>query len=239
MAEAMEVRIQEPRPLRREEFITPPDWAVRLVSTGHGKRCKKYPQSWVSGFRSYPDAEDYYDMHPWGLGSGVDYEAQNSRWAREREERERTTVELGNLKEEQYRFWNGAYTKSSTIATCRWCRHSAYGSDAIRMHQQKTQHTLILRAIYDHARHARLKLCFVCSKKTHESRWGLPLCNTNPCRNKWRVGAIADVSATLLVYARSAFKIGLLDDWLNGDRSEKYNTETNPRQFNWERASGW
>lgn len=238
MAESMEVRISEPKPLRPDEFIVPPDWAVRLVSTNHGKRCKKYSQNWVLGFCSYPNAEDYYNLgHPWGLGSGVDYEAQSRRRAREREERERSTVELGNLTEEQYRFWNGAHTKFSTIATCRWCRHSAYGSDAMRMHQQKTQHTLILRAIYDHARHARVRMCFTCGKRTHETRWGLPLCNTNPCRNKWRVGTIADVSGAILLYARSAFKIGLLDAWLNGDRSEKYNVETNPKQFNWGSAA--
>lgn len=240
MAEPLQVTETTPRILDPKEFIEPPNWAVRLVSTNCGKTVRKYPSGWLRGSVShvYPGAnmEDYM---PWGLDHSGAYEESYKRAKREREEREDKIAIRGNLREEEYRFWNGSQSTQTDIATCRWCRHWAYGHEAMRAHQSRTDHTRILREIYDAARKMNVKMCFTCGARSRHERWGIPLCNTNRCLNRWRVAPIIEVSATLLIYAKYARQKGLLKTWLNEDGSEKYNTETAPKQFNWERASAY
>lgn len=241
MADPLQVLETSVRALDPSTFIEPPNWAVRLVSTNAGKRGRKYPSTWMShnqGIRVYPggSAEDYM---PWGMDHSGGYEARYQQSLREREDRESKIVIRGNLREEEYRFWNGSQSVSTDIATCRWCRHWAYGHDAMRLHQSRTDHTRILREIYDTARQMNVHMCFTCGARTRHERWGIPLCNSNRCLNKWRVAPIVEISSTLLMYAKFARKKGLLTTWLNEDGSEKYNTETTPKQFNWERASAY
>jgi hypothetical protein len=242
MAKPLQVQLSEPRKLDPGAFVVPPKWLVRQVSTNDGKRCRHYPSTWTPvfnhGHTGYPmgGADDY----PWGMGdhSGA-YEERWRREQREREERDNKIIVRGNLKEEQYRFWNGAFSPVSEIATCRWCRYSAYGAEQMHDHQSKTDHTRILRQVYDFARKLPTPMCFACGAKTRKERWGIPLCAANKCLNRWRVASIVEVSGTLLLYAKWTFKKGLLKEWLNEDRSEKRNLEANPRQFNWERASAY
>jgi hypothetical protein len=238
MAEAMKVPTTEPRRLDASKFIVPPDWAVRAVSTNQGKRTRKYPSGWVqTGFHTYPGMGDFDDK-PWGMQDG--YSEHWHRMEREAEKRSNSSPVRGNLREEQYRFWNGSSIPTQNIATCRWCRHWAYGQQAMQDHQSKTDHTRILREIYDCARAFKSKpMCFVCGTHTRHERWGIPLCATNTCLNKWRVAAIVDVSTTLWMYAKYARQKGLLKDWLNEDGSEKNNLEANPKTFSWERASAY
>lgn len=230
-----------------EEYIAPPKWAVRLISTNHGKRCKKYPETWHrGGYQTYPyGAEDAMDV--WGpMGMGQPHVHSDAHWRKEynkrklqEEEELSKKVVRGNLKEEQYRFWNGTIGNMSNVATCRWCRRWCYGPAEMREHQQKTDHNRILAAIYDCARARKLWHCFACRASTRHEHWGIPLCAGNRCRNKWRTAVIADVSQMLLIYAKLAFQQGLLREWLNEDKSEKYNIDPNPKKFNWERADAY
>jgi hypothetical protein len=241
----LEVEFSEPRQLGPEDFIVPPDWAVRLVSTNAGKRGQKYPSSWI-GYRSssYPGAGpdvDWYGLDGMGDHSG----AYSESWRRMDEEakaREDKTANFpikGNLKEEQYRFWNGSASTSTNIATCRWCRHWAYGPDAMQSHQSKTDHSRILREIYDFARKQRTPMCFTCGAKTTKEHWGIPMWKKNRCRNKWRVAVITEIGLTLLLYAKFARKKGLLNDWIKEDGSEKANFEAIPKPFNWSSSSSY
>jgi len=238
---ALEVQLTEPGALRAfvaEDFVVPPDWAVRLVSCNFGKKGQKYPSSWVHNHSGYPDDYDY----PWGLAAHDHSGAYSERWRRMQREddaKDDKIVVRGNLKEEQYRFWNGSGSVVSDIATCRWCRQWAYGAEAMRAHQNKTDHTRILREVYDLARRVQACMCFVCGSRTRTQRWGIPMCQSNRCRNKWRVAPIVDVSHTLLLYARFARAKGLLKPWINEDGSEKFNTEVAPKQFNWERSNAY
>jgi hypothetical protein len=238
----MEILLTEQRKLDPKEFIVPPDWAVRLVSTNFGKKGRKYPSSWVgqSWGHVYPGQSDSDYMAPWGMGPQDHSGAYEEHWRKARrqaEERDAKMVVRGNLREEQYRFWNGSSVVSTDIATCRWCRHWAYGQAAMTLHQHNTDHTRILREIYDTARKMSLRRCFACGSTTRKERWGIPLCASNRCLNKWRVGPIVELGTTLLFYARYCRAKGLLKAWLNEDGSEKVNFENTPKPFNWERPN--
>lgn len=243
--QVLQMEPEEIRPVDSTEFITPPNWVVRLVSTNSGKRGPHYPMGWTRTHSSYPaGADDYF---PWGYAgeAGYDYSAYNvdpnwrTAYARRKlqeEEEENRRVIRGNLSEEQYRFWNGSSMPGHKIATCRWCRTWCYSPEAMRKHHDETDHHNILAAIYKCAQESKVRICFTCHSRTKHAHWGIPLCPRNSCRNKWRVAPVGDVAHVLLMYAKYAFGKGLLKPWLNEDKSEKFNIATDPKQFSWDRT---
>jgi len=233
--------LEGPKP---EEYIVPPKWVVRMVSTNDGKAGKKYPANWSQSMYSTGTGDDMADYYPWGMcGDAAGPDTARGSWERSRQRPVRDFYAekpiRGNLREEEYRFWNGNHAMNSEVATCRWCKTWCYGRDAMQKHQSETEHLRILREIYDFARKQGSRLCFSCGIKTSYEHWGIPLCCTLRCLNRWRVAPIAELSGTLHLYAKFAKRKGVLAPWIKEDGSEKYNVESNPKKFNWDSSTSF
>ena len=171
------------------EFVEPPNWAIGAVTRAGGRRLPKFKRdepAWVTNNSYSPmpwyGCADYEDSMDTGDTSG-----RSRRKPPEPKVAPFKQAELGNLPNEEYRFWRGfAHMPGSTEATCRWCGRGLYGDAQRKGHHAEKHCNSKLLKVYKLMMHAKPKICMVCKSKTHYDRWGVPLCNTVACIARWK-----------------------------------------------------
>jgi hypothetical protein len=101
-------------------------------------------------------------------------------------------VPLGNLSNEEYRYWVGSQYEGYVFAMCRACKKSKYGKHEREAHfrdpdflvngEQCTTRLVNAYKMLDH-----MTLCLVCKEKRYnQSMYGVPLCRRAECIKKWK-----------------------------------------------------
>ena len=148
-----------------DEFLTSvPLHAIAAIIGGHGKHRAPRPRYVQSSFSEHPRGFQIVDKR----------------------HREKRPVIIGNLPNEEYRFWRGSPEESLHLTQCRMCRFVAMSASERAAHRAVTHCTTNLVAIYRVAREPRHPTCMVCSRVTHDEKWGVPLCNDEDCISDWK-----------------------------------------------------
>ena len=123
-----------------------------------------------------------------------------TQYERDRERAEREHV-YGNLKEDEYRFWEGTSYSQSQWRRCRACGHAIYnGAEAPEvlakkhLEESNPKCTILLTAAYKAL--LKCKKCVMCDKFTSKTHWGVPVCGVG-CANKFRSMTSNAVSAAV------------------------------------------
>lgn len=231
------IQLVAPGPLDRATLREPPDWAIRCVCPGQGRRGRKYPLVWESSKNEFGNANGFYRDGVWQsyssfpphLGGPLSesWEAaqkrrREARAARRKGEKQaaRFRVPAGNLSEDEYRFWIGSEYKTHLTATCRWCAQTFYNKSDREIHGKvDTKHMSALLVVYRRARNHGAHLCLVCGEVTKSERYGLPLCPTESCLHAWKFRRDPDMMPFkgLNSYAKLCMTEGLLKGFVEDD----------------------
>lgn len=91
---------------------------------------------------------------------------------------------VGNMPNEEYRFWAGRKDPEWDDCICRFCEAHVRGGEGRKGHHTNSQCRENLGIVYKMLR--REKTCVVCDAATPFQKWGLPLCDT-ACQTEWRL----------------------------------------------------
>jgi hypothetical protein len=101
----------------------------------------------------------------------------------------------GNLGDAEYQFWIGHKESYNRMAMCRACRATIYGDDKDRARHFRDETRKVggdqcsVRLVNVYKRIQCFKTCIVCKKmRFNHSKWGVPLCDSAECLNKWKFG---------------------------------------------------
>ena len=115
---------------------------------------------------------------------------------------------VGNLSNEEYRFWVGnKFGCANEAATCRCCGRYLWSGEARKRHMELFGCTKSLVLAYNLLIAGRL--CVACDKPTTTKKWGVPLCK-GACEESWKFDGHVDAMwkknvrrALDVLYARS------------------------------------
>ena len=109
-----------------------------------------------------------------------------------RHQSDKVRVELGNLSQEEYRYWIGYVAKASTWAQCRACRTVTYSAREREEHF-KDKNFLVggnqctVRLVNAYKIMLTSTLCVVCKQQRWGGqKWGVPLCDRPECEKLWK-----------------------------------------------------
>lgn len=165
------------------EFLTSvPLHAIAAIIGGHGKHRAPRPRYVQSSFSERPRGFQIVD----------------------RRYQKKCPVIVGNLPNEEYRFWRGSPEECLRMTQCRMCREIALSDSERAAHRAATHCTTNLIAIYRLARAPRHPICMVCGRITLNEKWGVPLCDDADCISDWKFKCMEHTELERLrSYARS------------------------------------
>jgi hypothetical protein len=197
------------------ELAAPPLWALATVCWNSGKRGPKYEivrPNYGAWNQTYP-----YDDYGTNTHGVLWTEAQRKRTLKKSKLEEkvsaRKVAKRGSLSEDDYRFWAGSqYQEMHGPARCRWCDAWRYGKDQRKTHLSEEECNRKLLALYKFAAHRKPMKCFACDSVTQSKRWGLPLCATVECIERWKFSSKVTWSG-LAEQFRIAQEAGVFDSF--------------------------
>lgn len=169
--------------------IEPPDWAVKATCKIGGKR---HPKREIDHSIVYHGHSARPMCGP--LAETRDEAIKQALARRDRRKQKgsasmpsaKKSVQKGNLREEDYRFWKG-YAIEDEGAQCRWCSSVYKGRHNMVEHHRFAPCKEYLLALYKYAKQCTKQwYCFSCKKETKFFRWGIPLCQTANCIANWK-----------------------------------------------------
>ena len=177
----------EPLPL---DFIEPPNWAIGAVARFGGRRLPKFVRqepSWGGHYTAAGYSKPWYGCADYGEVDTTGTVRPKAKKSHAPKVAPHKQTELGNLPNEEYRFWRGFANMPGTVeATCRWCARAFYGPEQRRDHHAEKHCNSKLLKVFKMMMRSVPKVCVACKKRTHYARWGVPICNDVGCISRWK-----------------------------------------------------
>jgi hypothetical protein len=180
-----------PPGLPSEFFVEePPRWALRCIVGAHGTRSPKYIREVPVYAPTYGFAQDWVDgvwVDSSGARTPTERQHRKQREAKERQAGVLKQIPTGNLKGDDYRFFQGMAIPTGIRSNCRWCSVALWDKSERRHHNKKgeTRCTEHMKTLFDFAVMQKVPVCFWCANPTTHRRWGFPLCLSYNCIYSW------------------------------------------------------